>query len=571
MQRGERFVDELLPRDIVSRAITAQLLRDGTDHVWLDATVLDNFDERFPTILDALLKVGLDPATDWLPVAPAAHYCCGGVVADLDGATSLPGLWVAGEVACNGVHGANRLASNSLLDGMVFGPRVVEAIDAGKDASEATGAMRCVLGGTDGVAGRPLGPVELGGPTPPGSEAGSVDGLRDEFQRMMTAQAGVLRSDASLAEAIEGARAAAAHPVTDVASAELHNLATLGVAVAMAARARTETRGAHTRTDHPETDPALELRLVLAPVEACVAGCQRMPSDAAPDVPDSPPIHAVRAAVVAALAEDLTPLGDLSAALVPQDAMVEAAFVPRIAGVVAGTACVTETFAQLDGAVAVEWSVVDGDAVTAGQQLGVVRGRLAPILTGERTALNFLCHLSGVATITRAFATAAARGGSARIWDTRKTTPGLRSLEKAAVRAGGGANHRGNLSDWVMFKDNHLAGIGIDEAVRRARHAWPARTVHVEVDDLAALVLALDAGADAILLDNFTPDEAAAAVRRADEWAADAGTRRPWLECSGGITVETAEAYSAAGVDLLSTSQITQSAPALDIGLDIVG
>ncbi len=259
--RGERFVDELQPRDIVSRAITAQLTQDGTEHVWLDATVLDNFDERFPTILTALGKVGLDPATDWLPVAPAAHYCCGGVVADLDGATSLPGLWVAGEVACNGVHGANRLASNSLLDGMVFGPRVVESIDAGKDTAEATGAMRCVLGGGDGVGGRSLGPVELDADVD--DDATSVHDRRDEFQRMMTAKAGVLRSDASLADAIDAARVAAAHPVTDVASAELHNLATLGVGVAMAARARTETRGAHTRTDHPETDSALEVRLVL--------------------------------------------------------------------------------------------------------------------------------------------------------------------------------------------------------------------------------------------------------------------------------------------------------------------
>ncbi|WP_436794813.1 carboxylating nicotinate-nucleotide diphosphorylase [Actinospongicola halichondriae] len=290
-----------------------------------------------------------------------------------------------------------------------------------------------------------------------------------------------------------------------------------------------------------------------------------MPSDA----PVAPPIHAVRAAVSAALAEDLTPLGDLSAALVPSDAVAEASFVTRAPGAVAGTACATEAFAQIDDRVTVDWHVGDGDTLAAGDVLGVVRGPLAPILTGERTALNFLCHLSGIATLTRRFADAAASGGSARIWDTRKTTPGLRSLEKAAVRAGGGASHRGNLSDWVMFKDNHLAAIGIVEAVRRARHAWPARTIHVEVDDVDAMMTALDAGCDAILLDNFTPEAAAAAVVAADAWATTNNTRRPWLECSGGITVDTAGAYAASGVDLLSTSQITQSAPALDIGLDI--
>jgi L-aspartate oxidase len=143
--RGERFVDELLPRDKVSRAITARMLEQGVEHLWLDATGLEHFSERFPTIASALAEIGLDPATDWLPISPAAHYFCGGIVADLDGASSLPGLWAAGETACNGVMGANRLASNSLLDGMVFAPRAVEAIEQGKDGPDATGAMRAVL------------------------------------------------------------------------------------------------------------------------------------------------------------------------------------------------------------------------------------------------------------------------------------------------------------------------------------------------------------------------------------------------------------------------------------------
>ena len=287
------------------------------------------------------------------------------------------------------------------------------------------------------------------------------------------------------------------------------------------------------------------------------------------DVPVDPPIHAVRAAVAAALAEDLTPLGDLSAALVPAGATVEATFTSRADGVLAGTACATEAFAQIDPSVTVTWSHHDGDRLGPGTTVATVTGPLAPVLTGERTALNFLCHLSGIATLTRRFVDAAAQGGDARIWDTRKTTPGLRSLEKAAVRAGGGASHRGNLSDWVMFKDNHLAAIGIDEAVRRARHAWPARTIHVEVDDIEGLRIALEAGCDAVLLDNFSPEVAAEAVAVAEAWAADHAGRRPLLECSGGITVDTAAAYAATGVDLLSTSQITQSAPALDIGLDV--
>jgi nicotinate-nucleotide pyrophosphorylase (carboxylating) len=281
-----------------------------------------------------------------------------------------------------------------------------------------------------------------------------------------------------------------------------------------------------------------------------------------------PHLLAVREAVARALVEDLTPLGDLTSSLLPAGATGRAAFVARVPGVLAGTACATETFAQLDDAVTVSWSSEDGDRFGEGAVLGTVEGPLASILTGERTALNFVCHLSGIATLTRRFADAAAQGGTARIWDTRKTTPGLRTLEKAAVRAGGAVNHRANLSDWVMFKDNHLAVLGIAEGVAAARAAWPGRLVHVEAIDLAELGQALEAGADAVLLDNMTPEEAKAAVALVDEWQAAHGSR-PLLECSGGITVETAAAYAATGVDLLSTSQITQSAPALDIGLDI--
>jgi nicotinate-nucleotide pyrophosphorylase (carboxylating) len=280
-------------------------------------------------------------------------------------------------------------------------------------------------------------------------------------------------------------------------------------------------------------------------------------------------LDAVRGAVGRALAEDLTPLGDITSGLLPADAVAIADLVPRADGVLAGSLCATETFAQLDPAVELRWAAHDGDAVAAGGVIGTVSGPMASILTGERTALNFLCHLSGIATLTRRFVDAAASGGPARIWDTRKTTPGLRTLEKAAVRAGGAVNHRGNLSDWVMFKDNHLAVLGIAEAVASARATWPGRLVHVEAADLDQVSAALEAGADAVLLDNMTPEEASAAVALVDDWARVQGGHRPLLECSGGITVGTAAAYSATGVDLLSTSQITQSAPALDIGLDI--
>ncbi len=155
--RGEQFVDELAPRDVVSRAMADRMAAQGVDHLWLDATALEAFDARFPTVAASLHGAGLDPATDWLPIAPAAHYVSGGVMSDLDGASAMPGLWVAGEAACTGVHGANRLASNSLLEGMVFGARLAEAIAAGRDGPRPTGVMRALGGAApDGIGARDL-------------------------------------------------------------------------------------------------------------------------------------------------------------------------------------------------------------------------------------------------------------------------------------------------------------------------------------------------------------------------------------------------------------------------------
>ena len=282
--RGERFVDELLPRDKVSRAIMAVLADQGVDHVWLDVTGLEGFAHRFPTIAAVLHDAGLDPARDWLPVAPAAHYLCGGIVADLDGATSLPGLWVAGEAACNGVHGANRLASNSLLDGMVYGPRVVEAVGAGLDGPRPTGAMRCALPGDSldtGVPGRalpPAAPAVVGLTTAAG--AGSAAGSARRGPGRLPADDDRLRPASSarpdrwptwpgrrggrqrMALPSDRTSDEAPDPATLAAADELRNLATVGAALAAAAAARTESRGAHARTDFPDTDPAQRVRYV---------------------------------------------------------------------------------------------------------------------------------------------------------------------------------------------------------------------------------------------------------------------------------------------------------------------
>lgn len=282
-----------------------------------------------------------------------------------------------------------------------------------------------------------------------------------------------------------------------------------------------------------------------------------------------PPAAVVREVVARALAEDLTPLGDLTSSLVDPEASAVARLVPRAPGRLAGAACFTEAFAQVDGRVDVAWSAAEGDAVRPDQVLAEVAGPLAPMLTAERTALNLVGHLSGVATLTARYQEVVdAAGGRARIWDTRKTTPGLRTLEKAAVRAGGGANHRGNLSEWILLKDNHLGGTTIAGAVDAARRRWPGRTVEVECDRLDQVAESLRAGADALLLDNMAPDEVRRCVALADE-ATPAGGRRPLLEASGGITLDTVAAYGTTGVDLISVGAITNSASVLDVGLDL--
>ncbi len=279
-----------------------------------------------------------------------------------------------------------------------------------------------------------------------------------------------------------------------------------------------------------------------------------------------PPHHDVVDVVRRALTEDLTPLGDLSASLVPAGTTATATFNVRPDGVIAGSACVAEVMRQVDPHLVLDWQVAEGDILEAGQALGTVSGSLESILIAERQALNFLMYLSGIATNTRAYVDAA--DGSAQVWDTRKTTPGLRSLEKAAVRAGGARNHRGNLSDWIMLKDNHLMGTSIADGVALANRRWPARTVHVEVDRIDQIQEAVEAKADAILLDNMGPDTLREAVALVDELEA-AGARRPLLEASGGIDLTTIGPISHTGVDMISTSKLSFGAPTLDIGLDI--
>jgi nicotinate-nucleotide pyrophosphorylase (carboxylating) len=268
--------------------------------------------------------------------------------------------------------------------------------------------------------------------------------------------------------------------------------------------------------------------------------------------------------VRAALLEDLGRAGDITTdAVIPADARLRGAIVAREPGVVAGVDAAVLAFTLIDPAITVAVERPDGSQVERGEAVLRLEGPARSILSAERVALNLICRLSGIATATAALVDAVRPHGHARIVCTRKTTPGLRSLEKHAVRAGGGANHRFGLDDAVLIKDNHIAiAGGVRPALERARAAVGHLVkIEIEVDTLGQLDEVLEVGTDAILLDNMSPDTLSEAVRRVNKQAI--------TEASGRVTVATAPAIAATGVDLISAGWITHSAPILDLGLDV--
>ncbi|MDE2860217.1 MAG: carboxylating nicotinate-nucleotide diphosphorylase [Chloroflexota bacterium] len=274
----------------------------------------------------------------------------------------------------------------------------------------------------------------------------------------------------------------------------------------------------------------------------------------------------IRDIVERALVEDLGH-GDVTTdALIPTDARGQAVVVVKADGVVAGLEVALEVFRQVDASTRGAIHVPDGTAVSPGDVVADVEGSVAGILKAERVALNFLQRLSGIATATAAYVRAV-QDTKARIIDTRKTVPGLRQLEKYAVRAGGGHNHRYNLADGILIKDNHIAALrarelGLEEIVDLARQRSPhTLRIEIEVETVEEAVEALDAGADAVLLDNMSPEE----MRRVVEISGG----RALLEASGGVTLDTVRAVAETGVDLISVGALTHSVRALDISLDL--
>ncbi|GAA1608420.1 hypothetical protein GCM10009733_000680 [Nonomuraea maheshkhaliensis] len=557
---GRRFMEgahelgDLAPRDVVAKAIMRTMRATGRDHVFLDGRHFgrEKWESRFPTIYAVCREHGIDPVTQPIPVSPAAHYASGGVRTDLHGRTSIEGLYACGEVACTGVHGANRLASNSLLEGLVFAERIAADVHARRPAP-----------------GEPV----------PGTEAeGLVDPrVRARIQAHMSTGASVLRSRESLVATASALRDARWTPVEVPACTEAWeatNLLTVATILTGAAAARLETRGSHWREDHDTRDDDEWLghldvtltkegpRMTYTPHGDAMTPRLAQELTAAGLDPAE-----VDALIDRALAEDLQDAGDVtSLATIPEGQRAVADVVARKDGVVAGLAVAEAVFVRL-GAARAERGAKDGERVRAGDVLMTVEGPVRALLTAERTALNLLTHLSGVATLTARWAEAVG-GTGARVRDSRKTLPGLRALEKYAVRSGGGVNHRMSLSDAALIKDNHVvAAGGVAEAFRAVRERYPDLPIEVEVDRLDQLDPVLDEGAELILLDNFTIEDTARAVHIVKNRAKN----RVALEASGGLTLESARDVAETGVDYLAVGALTHSAPALDIALDLRG
>ncbi len=531
---GERFMKsihphaELAPRDVVARSVHA--LRASGRQVFLDATCVPQIQVRFPGAIKLARAAGLDPAAQPLPVAAAAHFHMGGIATDKHGATSLTGLWACGEVASTGLHGANRLASNSLLEGLVFGERIARSIRNSRLKSP---------------------PGALAVPRRPGAIEGTARSLG--LRQLVGRSLGPLRSGPDMAKAMQ----------------QLEDLApTVAGRRRLHCRcARTAARGA---CSPRITRCAPALRLPRIRKRCCDtqlparAGCIARNARANPESRRlMPPIAALERAVVAALAEDLAATGDITTeAVVPAGTRMKAEIRSRQAGRIAGSDCISIALSKLPETATSILLMRDGADVGPGEIVAQLSGSARTLLTAERTILNLLCRLSGIASTT-ASAVRLIAGTQAVIKDTRKTTPGLRALEKYAVAVGGGVNHRFGLHDAVLVKDNHIAIAGsITAAVERVRAGYGERMrIQVEVDSLDQLEEALDCRVSAVLLDNLPIPELRAAVGRV------AG--RCHTEASGGITLANVREVAETGVEAISMGSLTHSAVALDLGLDI--
>ena len=452
----ERFVDELLPRDRVTEAIRKQMEKDGTEYVWEDLRSISEEDihTHFPNIAEHCMAQNYDVTKECIPVVPAQHYFMGGIKVDHQSKTTMSRLYAVGETACNGVHGKNRLASNSLLESLVFAKRAADEI---KNTPKTA---------------KPMPKVDL-----------SVYSDREKLERE-------------------------------------YREAVLGEIKRMNDKKYRRTHMFDSATMKLKVDPL----------------------------------------ILSALGEDITSEDISTNSVMPSATLGEVDLICKEDGVLCGIQVFERVFTLLDENTEVIFYAEDGKAIKKGELIAKVRGDIRVLLSGERTALNYLQRMSGIATYTSQVAKLL-DGCKTTLLDTRKTTPNNRIFEKYAVKVGGGSNHRYNLSDGVLLKDNHIgAAGGVKEAVRMAKEYAPfVRKIEVEVENMDMVRDAVEAGADIIMLDNMTH----AQIKEAMEYISG----RAEVEVSGNVTKENIAVLTDLGVDYTSSGALTHSSPILDLSL----
>lgn len=449
-KNGQRFTNELQPRDLLSQKISAQMEKDGTEFVWEDMRPLGEKTilEHFPHIYEQCVEEGFDPRKEPIPVVPAQHYFMGGIKVNLGSKTSMKGLYACGETSCNGVHGRNRLASNSLLESLVFARKAADDM--------------------------------IFGQTPEYVRADAIDmNMYESREELLNA-------------------------CHETVLKEIERMKKVMNSITMKMQA----------------DKLIRM----------------------------------------ALQEDITS-EDVSTNAVMRSAVKGTVdLIAKEDGIIAGLDVYARVFQILDEKTEISFNFKDGDAVKKGDLLGTVTGDIRVLLYGERVALNYLQRMSGIATYTKQVSKLL-EGSKVTLLDTRKTTPNCRVFEKYAVRIGGGCNHRYNLSDGVLLKDNHIGAAGsVAKAVAMAKEYAPfVRKIEIEVETMEQVKEAVEAGADIIMLDNMTPEM----MKEAVELIAG----RAQTECSGNITKENIAKILETGVDFVSSGALTHSAPILDISM----
>ena len=448
---GERFVDELKPRDVVADAIFKEMKKDGAENVWLSMLPIakEEIITHFPHIYQHCLDAGYDVTKEPIPVVPSQHYFMGGIDVDKDGKTSMSRLYAAGETACNGVHGKNRLASNSLLESLVWAQRAAKKIE--KSYNKSNFNEQVII------------------------DQSQYKNYKEEYKKAVLS--------------------------------------------------------------------AIEKEKRRKPTMNNVT--MKMNAD---DL------------ILSALKEDITSEDITTNSVMREYQEGEVDLICKQDGVIAGLDVFKRVFELLDKDTKIIFYHKDGDEVKKGQKIALIRGDIRVLLSGERTALNFLQRMSGIATYTRGIAKLF-EGTKTKLLDTRKTTPNMRVFEKYAVKVGGGYNHRYNLSDGILLKDNHIgAAGGVKQAIMMAKEYAPfVRKIEVEVENLDMLKEALEAGADIIMLDNMSVEDMREAVKLCKGKAE--------TECSGNVTKENVERLVDIGVDYVSSGALTHSAPILDLSL----